>query len=328
MTLSHLERIQACLAGEKPDHPPIALWRHFPVDDQSAETLAVATMTFQQNYDFDIVKVSPASSFCIRDWGSQDVWQGHPEGIRQNTRRVIQTPKDWRQLKPLDPTKGMLAQQVKCLQLIKPQLYPNTPFIQTIFSPLSQAKSLVGAENLSSHLRLYPDELLYALKIITKSTINFIEAIKPCHISGVFFALQHATTQILSEDEFLTFCKPFDLEVCQHIADLPVNMLHIHGTDILFNQVLDYPHQIFNWHDRETSPDLSTGQQLSKKVICGGLQNEKTLMLGTPQAVMQEVKNAIKITDGKNLILGTGCVIMTTVPHGNIRAACQAVSEA
>ena len=60
---THRERLQACLAGETPDRVPVALWRHFPVDDQSPETLAAATLHWQSVYDFDFVKVTPASSF-------------------------------------------------------------------------------------------------------------------------------------------------------------------------------------------------------------------------------------------------------------------------
>ena len=39
---THRERIQTCLAGEIPDQTPVALWRHFPVDDQRPEDLAAA----------------------------------------------------------------------------------------------------------------------------------------------------------------------------------------------------------------------------------------------------------------------------------------------
>ena len=65
MNMTHYERLQACLAGEKLDRPPVALWRHFPVDDQAPETLAAATLNYQKTYDFDLVKVTPASSFCL-----------------------------------------------------------------------------------------------------------------------------------------------------------------------------------------------------------------------------------------------------------------------
>ncbi len=83
-SLSHKERMGACLKDNPAlDRPPVALWRHFPVDDQSPEGLAAAVLDFQSRYDFDLVKVTPASSFCLKDWGVDDVWEGSPEGTRR-----------------------------------------------------------------------------------------------------------------------------------------------------------------------------------------------------------------------------------------------------
>ena len=56
MPVSHRQRLETCLSGEKPDRPPVALWRHFPVDDQTPDGLASATVKFQRDYDFDLVK--------------------------------------------------------------------------------------------------------------------------------------------------------------------------------------------------------------------------------------------------------------------------------
>jgi hypothetical protein len=33
--LNHRARLEACLTGQIPDRAPVALWRHFPVDDQT-----------------------------------------------------------------------------------------------------------------------------------------------------------------------------------------------------------------------------------------------------------------------------------------------------
>ena len=64
MSLTARERMQACLKDDPAlDRPPVALWRHFPVDDQDPETLAAATLDFQRHYDFDLVKSH--SSFLL-----------------------------------------------------------------------------------------------------------------------------------------------------------------------------------------------------------------------------------------------------------------------
>jgi uroporphyrinogen decarboxylase len=322
--LTHRERIENCLNGDAPDRTPIALWRHFPVDDQTPEGLARAVIEFQRIYDFDLVKVTPASSFCIKDWGVEDEWRGNTEGTRQYVRRVIFSPEDWRQLPVLDPYKGALGDQLSCLKIICNELGSDVPVLQTIFSPLAQAKNLVGGDTLLVHLRQYPEAVYAGLKTIAESTNRFIEAANKTGISGVFYAVQHANYQLLSETEYIQFGRKFDLEILEATRGTWLNMLHLHGTNVIFKQFTDYPVQVLNWHDRETFPSLSEGKKLFPGLVCGGLQRERTMELGTPEHVYSEVCDAILSTENKRFILGTGCVLQITTPRANIMAALQA----
>jgi uroporphyrinogen decarboxylase len=322
--ITHRKRIENCLSGVLPDKTPIALWRHFPVDDQTPDDLAKAIVGFQSLYGFDLVKVTPASSFCLKDWGVADEWQGNPEGTRQYTRRVIHSPEDWVKLPVLDPYKGSLGNQLTCLKMIIDDLGPNVPVIQTIFNPLSQAKNLIGNELLLVHLRRYPEALTLGLKTIAESTRNFIDAAKYTGIAGIFYAVQHANYQLLSESEYLEFGKAFDLEILKLVDDQWLNLLHLHGENIMFDLFTDYPVQVINWHDRETYPSLVEAKKLFPGVVCGGLQRQATMELGTPKRVFSEARDAILATENQRFILGTGCVLQTTTPAVNIRAALQA----
>ncbi len=322
--ITHRERIERCLSGEVPDQTPVALWRHFPVDDQTPDGLAHAIVEFQQSFDFDLVKVTPASSYCLKDWGAEDEWRGHPEGTRQFTDRVIKSPEDWRKLPVLDPYKGALRDQLTCLKLIIGELGPDVPVLQTIFSPLAQAKNLVGGEMLLVHLRQYPEAVLEGLTTIQESTKRFIEEASKTGIAGIFYAVQHANYQLLSETEYIRFGRNFDLEILEGRRGNWLNMLHIHGLNIMFNLFTDYPVQVINWHDRETVPSLAQGKVLFPGVVCGGLQRERTMELGNPEHVYAEANDAISATERKRFILGTGCVLQITTPRANITAALQA----
>jgi len=321
MKLNHRERLETILAGEKPDRTPIAFWHHLPVDDQDPDRLAAATIAFQKQFDFDLVKVSPPSSFCLKDWGAKDEWQGNYEGTRDYTQRVIQHPEDWSKLKILDPKEGYLGQQLECLKILNLEYGDKTPFIQTIFNPLSQAKNLAGKDNLPIHIRKYPEALHEGLKIIQETTTRFINETKKCGISGIFYAVQHATHQILTPEEYREFGRAYDLPLLDAASDLWVNMVHIHGSDIMFDLMADYPVQIMNWHDRETSPSLREGLEKYHGIVCGGIGRIETLVLGTPEKIREEASDAYAQTGGKRLILGTGCVLPLTTPYGNIMAA-------
>lgn len=318
-TWSKRKRLEAALSGAKPDRPPVALWRHWPGDDQDAEALAAASLKWQRDYDWDLLKVGPASTYSVVDWGVEDRWEGHIEGTRAYVRRAIHAPDDWEKLAPLDPTRGMLATQVEALRRVGAELGEATPFIATVFSPLSQAKHLADKEPLISHLRSHPASLQRGLEAITASTIRFIEAAKATGISGIFYAVQHARYPVMSRAEFETFGRPYDLRVLEAASDLWLNVLHVHGADMAFDWVADYPAQVVNWHDRETAVSLADGLQQIQGAASGGVDHW-TLHQEGPAGALAEARDALEQTGGRRLLLGTGCVIMVTTPTRNIRA--------
>ena len=166
MKMTKRERLEATIRGEAADRPPVALWRHFPGDDQDPAELAASTVAFQRQYDFDFVKVTPASSYCVCGWGTQDRWDGNPEGTREYRWQPIRQPEDWLRREPLDPTRGTLGEQLRCLELIQRGLGTHVPFIETVFSPLAQAKNLAGRQTILAHLRQQPRAVLHGLEAI------------------------------------------------------------------------------------------------------------------------------------------------------------------
>lgn len=323
---THRERIQAAMKGEIIDRPPVALWRHFPVDDQSPQTLADAHLNYQQNYDFDLVKVTPASSFSLKDWGVEDEWRGHTEGTRSYTQRVITSPGDWEELPVLEPSSAHLASQLECLRLIRSQLSPDTPLLQTIFSPLAQAKNLAGNDLLMEHLHHHPDAVMKGLGTIAETTRLFIEAARVTGIDGIFYAVQHAQKQFLTFEEYRRFGLTFDRETIEPAESLWCNMLHLHGQGVHFELAAELPFQIVNWHDRESYPSLTEAHSLFKGVMCGGMRQD-TLVYRGPAEVRKEAADAIQQTHGRRFLLGTGCVVPIIASHGNILAARKSIES-
>lgn len=325
--MNHKQRLQSCLSNNKMDRPPVSLWRHFPVEDQDPALLSKAIVTFQKTYDFDFVKITPASSFCLKDWGLVDLWKGNPEGTREIAVHPVSKPEDWQKIKTLPIRNNSLSSQLECIRLTRENLPKTTPIIQTVFSPLAQAKNLVGKNNLPTHLRMYPQAIKLALREITDTTIEFIKSLAPLEIDGVFYAIQHAQASQLSKLEFEEFCLPYDLEILEYCRNFWLNVVHIHGQDIYFDAINNYPCQVFNWHDQETQPDLVTAQSKVNGVVCGGLRQWESMVNGSPAEITREAKNSLEKTSGERFILGTGCVLPITAPHSNIIAARRSVER-
>lgn len=314
------ERLEATIAGEPTDRTPIALWRHWPGDDQDAASLAMAHVKWQQDYDWDLVKVSPASSYCLVDWGVEDRWTGQEEGTRVYTKRVVTEPEGWTALKPLDPTKGMLATQIEALALLREAWGERVPFLATIFSPLAQAKNLAGTERALAHMRSHPDAFLEGLETITESVLRYVEAAEAAGVSGIFYAIQHARYRLMSPTEYKTFGQPYDEEILSAASNLWLNMIHLHGNDdVMFDVVADYDTPLLNWHDRDGNVSLQQGMEQFSGGLSGGVSRD-TMHTGNPVDVLDQARDAVEQTAGRRLLLGTGCVIMTNTPTRNIRA--------
>lgn len=322
-------RLEAALSGAPVDRPPVALWRHWPVDDQFGAELARATLAFQRTYDFDFIKVTPNSNFCIEGCGAASRWEGNEEGTRAWGPRRIQQPEDWAALRPLDPRAGLLGEIVEANRLIGAAVRDEgIPFIQTIFNPLAQAKNLAGPRLLAD-LRRHPDAVLAGLRAITETALRFIDAVAPTGAAGIFLAVQHASYDLLSEAEYHTFCRPFDLEIlgAARAAGMWFNVVHLHGSNVMFDLLADYPAQAINWHDTETPPTLADALGRTKMALCGGLRQWQTMVRGTPGDVRGEAAAAVAATGGRRFILGTGCVTPIIAPTSNLHAARRAVEK-
>lgn len=326
-SITHRQRLETSLSGGSTDRLPIALWRHFPIADQRPDHLAKMALEFQEKYDFDLIKVTPSSSYCLVDWGSRDEWKGNPEGTRDYTQRIIQHPDDWLKLPLLDPKQGSLGITLEAIKLIQAGNSSAAPIIQTVFNPLSQAKNLAGQDTLLFHMRAYPDLVKAGLEIITQNILLYLDELLHLGLDGIFYAVQHAQYQLLSVEEFNTFSKPYDQRILNQVQGLWLNMLHLHGDHVMFDEVASYPVQIINWHDRESEIHLPDGLKKFTGIACGGISRLESMLLGDPDRVRLEIQNAAELTSGKRLIIGTGCVMMTTTPLVNIEAACKAAWE-
>lgn len=322
---TRVERLEAAISGELADRPPVALWRHFPVDDQDPKELARSTSAFQQEYDFDFVKVTPSSSYCLKDWGVEDEWRGNAEGTRVYTRRVIEEVADWDSLQVLNPQSGYLGQQLECLRLIRGNLPEDTPVLQTIFSPLAQAKNLAGGDKLMVHLRSDPGRVERALETITRTTVNFVEDALETGIDGIFYAIQHGSYGYFDPDSYTRFGLQYDLRIREAAERSWLNVLHLHGEDLIFDLISQLPMQVINWHDRDTELGLAQVAEIASGAVCGGLRRWKTLVLGNPDQVQQEAQEALQATGGRGMILGAGCVTPVLAPRTNLQATRAAV---
>lgn len=75
----------------------------------------------------------------------------------------------------------------------------------------------------------------------------------------------------LVKNTYREYGVPYDLKVLEGASEGWFNTIFVHGNDIMFDLVKDYPIQVFNWHIWETLPDLKEGTDYTGKTIMGGI---------------------------------------------------------
>ena len=322
--MNHWQRIETALRGEATDRPPVALWRHFPDDDQSPDKLVAHTLDWQRRWRFDLVKFMPSGTYGVEDWGAVSAYRGAVNGAREVVEPAVTRTEDWLKLRELDVRKGSYGRQNEALAQAAKALQGEVPLLQTVFSPLTTARKL-ATDGLFADLRHAPESLERALRVITDVTIRFARDALDAGAHGVFFATQLASHRLLSKQEYERFGKAYDLEVFAALrGKARLSMLHAHGDDIMFDLLSTYPVEMLNWHDRLTEPSLRQALPRFPGLLVGGLNENGNLTAGNATAIEAEVCDALAQTGGRRLVIGPGCVVPVTVTDASIAAALRA----
>jgi uroporphyrinogen decarboxylase len=314
------QRVYEAFEGQPVDQVPLSLWRHFHKQDQTPIGLAAATLAFYEKYDFDLIKLTPSGFYAIEDWGAKIALSRDDDQPPNLKRPVIRKPEDWQQLTTLSINDGSYGEALEAITLVTAQLEKDdAPILMTIFSPLTLAYKLAG-EVLLAHLVDYPTEVHIGLATIAETTSRFAEAALKAGADGIFFASQLSRSDLLTEEMCHDFVVCYDLIALERVKSRPAPLaLHLHGKNIYFDTVNEYPVHAVSWHNHDTSPSLAEALELTDKTLMTGL--DRTLLEhGHPEQIATQVNEAIEQTGGQRLILAPACVIPTSTAPANLEA--------
>jgi uroporphyrinogen decarboxylase len=327
--MTRRERIRKTLSGEKVDRPAMSFWRHFYDREGGAEFLASAMLEFQRTYDWDFVKVNPRASYHVEDWGVRTKRPG--EGPLDKPRVVqsaVREPADWDQIRPKDPTKGVLGEMLEAQERIAAGLKGETDWVMTVFNPLSIAADLVNDDAiLLDHLHRHGERVHAALRAITETFAAFVHECLLRGASGIFFATTDwGNATRLDRELMLEFGRPYDLRVLERAPRAPLNVIHVCGPRTFLRDFLDYPVSVISWAAHEpTNPSIADLKPLTDKTLLTGIDHEGTFVHGTPGVIQAEARAAIDASGGSRFILGPGCAVPAAAPAESYSLAREAV---
>ncbi len=329
--MDHYERVLKVAKQETPDRLPVWVSRHNKNGfDEDAKEMAAREVAFQKEYDWDMSRVSPAAALMVEGWGCRFEGNNHL-GVPKVAGRPVNDPSDWEKIKELDPCAGRYGEIAKACKILAKELREEKPNLATGFSPLTLAQKLSGDQLLLDAIGNYPDMLESVLEVISRTMIDFLSHCLDSGADGLYFATQSATYNLLTDEEYNRFEKPYDLKVLNAVRPrLRLSILHLHGDNVMFDHFKDYPIDVLNWADRRTVPPLplSEGKERFPGCVMGGINGRATLCTGTVNEVKAEIEDSIKQMAGKPFILSPCCVIpVVGVPDKNLHAIRRYVEE-
>ena len=336
--MNSYERLQRMVKGEEVDRPGASLWKHFFLEDRNPIDSYKAHVAFQEQNNWDIIKVMANAIYFQEQYGCQAVWSRHENDFPDVKKRVVNCPKDFRRLKPIDVTKGPVAREVDVIKRLMDKYGGKVPVMATVFTPTSYAQELMVGNFVpwpfKSVVEEYPEDLKEGLKVITEMTQKIIEEYIKVGVDGFFYANQHMYSRVFNRDTFEEFCLPYDLEAFKPaIGKTWFNMLHIHGTTDLFKEYVgQYPQQAVNWEDINSGLSIKEMHSLyPDKILMAGIERNNEFTNPDREALknklVERVKNAAASCPANKLIIATGCSQPSDIPNYRFNALKDAMDE-
>lgn len=324
--MTRRERIAAAFLGAEVDYPPVTFWKHFPGQDHSAELLAPATVEFANRFGLDLVRVVPTGMYSVTDYGMVTQLADDDTGSTTYVSGPIHAPDDWTHLPAVSPYCGALGEQVRTIGLVRAALGPNTPVIQTVFSPLSMAIKLAGGV-MGPEILDAGQSIHRGLNRMAEDVVAFAQACLENGADGIFFLAMHAHAGV-DRLVYNQFGIPYDLAVLEALRPRArACVAHLHGVRPYFDLANLYPLDAVSWEDRETYPSLREALSMTDRCLIGGIGRIDPLVEGTTTAIRKQVRDVITQTDGRRVIVAPGCTLSHGVPDENLDALVAAVRE-
>jgi uroporphyrinogen decarboxylase len=322
------ERIARLLRGEEVDRPAVAAWRHFPQDDQDAAELAESTVRFQREYDWDLVKVTPAQSYLAELWGAQAVYSGDAMGVREFTRRPVGSFGDWRSLAEPDQRKWteVLGRYVEAVGRVKEAVGADGVVLATIFTPLSIARYLAGEELFLASVRMVPEDVQRFLGFAAEVVEALIGRVVGAGADGCFVSLFSAGSGTFGEAEYRSVAGETDRRVFTAAQGGWFNIAHFHSPYPLLRLAGEYGVEAVSWDCHAGGPSLREVSRLCPdQVLVGGVDQRGWLVTAQAAEVRERARSLFGASgtgagSSVRLVVAPGCTVSQATPFGNLRA--------
>jgi len=322
--MTPIERVDAVLAGRKPDRPPFSFWYHFAPDQLAGPAAVQAHLDPFNRYGMDVLKVMNDNPY--------------PHSGR------IAKVDDLASLAPLKGDEAGFGEQLELLSALRSALGTRAYMPTTIFSAWMVLRLLVkpptahmppnldaAADEPSRWIRQAylenPKLVSRAMEIIGANLARFAAKCVAAGADGIFLSVRDDWVDSpQTPGLYDKLARPADRAILAAVSGARFNVLHVCGKAVNFRAFAEYPVPVLHWADRAAGPSIREVAGWARPALWGGVDNLTTLVSGTPQQVREEVDDAVAQAGTRPILIAPGCTFdPARVPHENLQALADAV---
>ncbi|ONI40191.1 uroporphyrinogen decarboxylase [Candidatus Epulonipiscium fishelsonii] len=341
--MNSLERMIKALNHEEADHVPV-----YPiVNSVSRKTLGIsyeewtkdiklcgdAIIKITDELELDCICTLVDLSVEAADFGQELLYFEDKAACPNHHNRVIKDVEDYANVKAVDPTKThRMSEHIELARYLVEQRGDVKPVVGFVFGPLGILGMLRGQEDLFIELLTDPEEVHPALKEITKTLIQFCDALIDAGVHAIMFDTLFASTSIMSEAMWEDFEGDYIQEIADHVhARGCMVMLHNCGQGAYFEaqikrmnpcliSFLHVPHGSNSYEEVK--------EKFGDKITLMGAIDPGWMMVATEDEIREASKKLIDMykKDG-GFVLATGCEYPACLDFGKARAMVEVAKE-
>lgn len=309
------EKLHKIFYDKDSHYIPRSLWKHHPHEEDRYEDFVQATLDFHTPHAFDVVKITPGSSFGIRDYGCSTGPHALPYGSVTYT-PVVKDISQIKPLAPLDPSTGFLGMHASCVKAISSKIASSQILLQTVFSPVAQTINLLGIDLVMQEAERSSEEVWKIIDVLAATTEQFVQLISP-YVDGFCYAIQESRFLQHFSQEFLNRYHALNTKILGRF-DI-IKMVHLHGAVHHFERICKYPIDILHWDEVASGIPLEHGKKKFPGIVSGGIDWPVNGWSHFDE--MKEACNNTRLRVGSDrLLLSAGCTIPYQSPFDFIKA--------
>jgi len=327
------ERVAAALRLDRADRPPVGAWGHSYDREWSPADLTATTLAIARRCELDFVKLQVRATCFAEAFGAEWRYSGSASSGPVMRQAGGEDVNAWRRIAGSEPERGVLSEQVGVIAAVAGELGPDTPCLQTVFSPGMVAWYLAGRDlgRLLGLLRDEPGLMAAGLRLIADTLAWFSRESLAAGAAGVFYAINPLADAVaVSPETYRAALLPHDHAALAGAQAGWFNMLHLCGPRLNTSLIAALRLHCVNWsiHD-EGNPGLAELRDRERVAVVGGLHREHPIRTGSVQAVREEAAAALRATGGRGHVLSPGCSVSPwPADHEeNIRALAEVAAD-